>query len=816
MPPDPNTELLSSGDLMPPGMSTDYTMPAQAEPNDRLLTTTELFGAPKPISGPVQDNLFGNVASTVGKVVHAFGQGAASQWGGRPLGISDEDAAKLRALGVFPDYEKNQNTFWQGINESLVRPVAAGIDFALNAIPAAAAGVQEVGQRTAESIQGGPGIETDEHGFPTSIRGAAAMAAGMVGELAGGVTKGYYPELGEYEASLGAVRGGIKATATAALHDQLNTARAAGAIGETEAQFHGVEPPTPEQAQERVEAARAAGIEPIEPTPPPPDLDALARRLDPDTFEVYDRAAAAKHAARLELNDLAGQSRLDRPEVVEATNRLNSLLGIEPDVPARAGAFEERMASMAATAPDALREQLADAYDHWASTMEDDTPEMRAVRDRIQAADEEMQARAVQVSEAYRRAREMAPTLPAAEIPPSAVPANVLTSIPADAQAVAAAEQKAVGAGADKGAKPKGPGKVTGKETLGEKGERLPVEAEVEQQAGAMVQQAVADGRAIASAQALGEHEPPPGTVRLYHGGDVAEDHAGPLPVTRSRVDAEAAAKAAGAKGAVYSMDVTPEELEKAAPSSTGAGTLDLPAELASQRTLVQGAGEPAAATEAAAEAAKPAAGGPVEPGTPLHTAVGTGEEVERGLAVHVNENTVAAELSLGFGDLPTYRRVSMAVQAKAASQLVNADYETAKAIAMGHQAPPIGLLPESVYTAVKNAAMANGDVDTLYALATQSRLLTTATEMGQRIRALADTNVLLSPVSAVQAVQAAREAQLARRLSGEVIKAKPSAAAVAKLDAAKDAAEGEIKDTVRAQASTDKWSDFLSTLACD
>jgi hypothetical protein len=184
-----------------------------------------------------------------------------------------------------------------------------------------------------------------------------------------------------------------------------------------------------------------------------------------------------------------------------------------------------------------------------------------------------------------------------------------------------------------------------------------------------------------------------------------------------------------------------------------------------------------------------------------LRAVEGTGDLRPRGLAENVEAKAIEDGLTSGFSDLPEYRQLSMADQAAQAQRLMDEDYETAKAIAMGDRQPPKGLLPESVYVAVERRALAEGDLDTIQQLATRSRLTTSATTMGQRIRTLGERDKA-SPVGMIQEVQAAREADLAKR-SGDV-------------KAAKKAAVDEIRAEVRkARSKPDAWADFIQSIKC-
>ncbi len=171
----------------------------------------------------------------------------------------------------------------------------------------------------------------------------------------------------------------------------------------------------------------------------------------------------------------------------------------------------------------------------------------------------------------------------------------------------------------------------------------------------------------------------------------------------------------------------------------------------------------------------------------------------QRGLARGVEAKAIESKLTTGFGDLPEYAQVSMREQARQAEDLLARDYDAAKRVAMGAERSPDGLLPESVFVAVENRALREGDVDTLRRLATESNLTSEATTMGQRIRTLAERNPD-SPVAAIRTVAKAREAAAARR-TGSV-------------ELAREQVAKEI--TARVKAPTPKdWATFVKSIQC-
>jgi hypothetical protein len=129
----------------------------------------------------------------------------------------------------------------------------------------------------------------------------------------------------------------------------------------------------------------------------------------------------------------------------------------------------------------------------------------------------------------------------------------------------------------------------------------------------------------------------------------------------------------------------------------------------------------------------------------------GTGAVRPRGLSASVQRKAVVNKLSTTLGDVPEYRSISMADQSDQAVALLESDPALARRVALGEAPAPDGLLPESVFVAVENQAIEQGDVATIRDLAT-GRLTSEATTMGQRIRALGERDPE-SPVAAIKEV---------------------------------------------------------------
>lgn len=168
-------------------------------------------------------------------------------------------------------------------------------------------------------------------------------------------------------------------------------------------------------------------------------------------------------------------------------------------------------------------------------------------------------------------------------------------------------------------------------------------------------------------------------------------------------------------------------------------------------------------------------------------------------LASGVEKQAITAKLTKSLGDLPQYSKMNMKEQAGHAIDLLQNDQQKAVDIALGKEAPPAHILPEAVYTAVENHALVTHDVDLLRALA-NSHLVSEATAMGQRIRALGerDSN---SPVAAIKAVQDARVK--AFEAKGKVSAAKAVTKEVQAIRAAKP------------KITKETFSSFVDTLRC-
>lgn len=186
----------------------------------------------------------------------------------------------------------------------------------------------------------------------------------------------------------------------------------------------------------------------------------------------------------------------------------------------------------------------------------------------------------------------------------------------------------------------------------------------------------------------------------------------------------------------------------------------------------------------------------------PLQSPVSVeGKTLTSKLSKGVEQKAIEAKLTDSLGSLPEYQQANMAEQATFAVNLLKSEPQRAVDIAMGREVPPSHILPESVFTAVENQALQNGDVETLRQLA-NSNLTTEATAMGQRIRALGERNPF-SPVSAMQEIKKARETAIKTKTGKSVQQVTGEIAA-------------EIKaETTKTRPKFKDWQSFIDSIEC-
>lgn len=179
----------------------------------------------------------------------------------------------------------------------------------------------------------------------------------------------------------------------------------------------------------------------------------------------------------------------------------------------------------------------------------------------------------------------------------------------------------------------------------------------------------------------------------------------------------------------------------------------------------------------------------------------GSKERKTSKLALGVQEKAIAEKLTEGFEGLPEYDVMNVAEQAKLAAQFLADEPARAVRVAMGHGYPPEGVRQESVFIAVENKAIADGDAELMRRLATESSLPSASTKMGQAIRMLGE-RVKNSPVALIQKVADARQKAATKRFGNT--------------DKIKVRIKLEVRDDInRANKKKDAWISFIDELRC-
>jgi len=196
--------------------------------------------------------------------------------------------------------------------------------------------------------------------------------------------------------------------------EPLTVAQAADAkvmgAGITEDVFMGSHAQSPESAMTAQDAARTESAL-LRPQPIEPDVHAVARRMEPETFQAYDALSAQREALRSQLASLANPP---AEAVQTATERLAGLQArLDEHVAGRGGytgGHEAR--ALRAQVRDAQAEvnELTERQKAFSTGQGADTPEMTALRQKVMETDVAMRDMVPQLSAAYRRAADAANT----------------------------------------------------------------------------------------------------------------------------------------------------------------------------------------------------------------------------------------------------------------------------------------------------------------------------------------------------------------------------------------------------------------------
>lgn len=134
----------------------------------------------------------------------------------------------------------------------------------------------------------------------------------------------------------------------------------------------------------------------------------------------------------------------------------------------------------------------------------------------------------------------------------------------------------------------------------------------------------------------------------------------------------------------------------------------------------------------------------------------GTGEQKPLGLSLSVEESAVEKALIESFGDLPTYSMMKFKDIAPRVVEFINSEPERAMRVALSLEDPPAGLYAGHVFTAIRNRATMEGNVDVLEKL-TFSKTADIVRVMGQQIKSFDSSEMSINPIKAIKEVSESR-----------------------------------------------------------
>lgn len=386
-------------------------------------------------SGEAADQWY--ATSSAGKILSAFGQGVANNWGARV-------DPNLRGIADRASIEADQNKDWGSIrkhiaktyNTAFFRPLATAIDGAVSAGTGALFGAlggigaagQEVGSQMMEYSKD---MDTPGVFDPTDL-------IGMLGEQIYH-RSGVKPQIDHIDYNTGEVKYAgnwayMGYTPELDFAQRALVARSKGRTGEGEAGYFNTREPSTEAVEARQWAAREAGLNPAEVTVSPPrqtfDINDLARELDPATYKKWDELQELKMNIRSSIDYLAGKrgEKYDRditallapvggdesqlPEAL--TKRLANLRKLKADEEANFTPemlkLQQRFIEADAKVRDLIPDQ-ANARARAEAYLKDDSPEGQAFVQWVQAKKLEAALRGIEVQQDMKIARDRAEEL---------------------------------------------------------------------------------------------------------------------------------------------------------------------------------------------------------------------------------------------------------------------------------------------------------------------------------------------------------------------------------------------------------------------
>ena len=171
------------------------------------------------------------------------------------------------------------------------------------------------------------------------------------------------------------------------------------------------------------------------------------------------------------------------------------------------------------------------------------------------------------------------------------------------------------------------------------------------------------------------------------------------------------------------------------------------------------------------------------------------------GIAKSIEQKAIEANMTKGYSEVAGYDPITIKDQSTRATDLINNDFETARAVIKGEKPLPEGLRGTALITAMEEHIKKTKNADLAYELA-NSNLVSETSFAAQELRLAAERNPD-SLTAKFKEIKDAREKQFERRNKKTSTKAKQEAVK-------------EIKDSIKKSVSKrPTWEEFINSVTC-
>jgi len=170
-------------------------------------------------------------------------------------------------------------------------------------------------------------------------------------------------------------------------------------------------------------------------------------------------------------------------------------------------------------------------------------------------------------------------------------------------------------------------------------------------------------------------------------------------------------------------------------------------------------------------------------------------------IAKSIEEKSIEAGLTKGFGHLAEYTPIVIKEQAQRASDLINTNIDEARRIIRGEKPLPEGLKGTALITAMEERIKKTADGELASELA-NSPLVSGTSAAAQELRLAAERDPA-SPVAAIQGVNKILEETAKKRFPGKI------------LNKAKADAVSKIKNNIKNTNTNQSWQQFIESIKC-